>query len=307
MYGETDQLGEVRLPALQGRTLIERLNEIGRSLSASHSKISEFLLISGHSAAFLTAADIAASVGVSESTVVRFARLLGFRGFPELQQFLRAGLLQSLSPTERVYAYDDIRDDTQLVARLTEIEILNLRTTLQQADTAALRSLTESIGKARRCYVVGLRSSRGVATLLGHYLMKFTPYVTTITSGDFLLEELSWANAQDLLIAFSFPRYSEGTIEAIRIVKRAGTRTAAITDSSGSPAAQLSDLSLIAPASSGFFGNSFLGAVAMTNLLLAFCTRAQPEAVRERLARVETAAALDRRFVDSLVQSAARK
>jgi DNA-binding MurR/RpiR family transcriptional regulator len=305
MYSETNHGGETGLRALQGRNLVERLNEIGRSLSASNSKISAFLLMSGHGAAFLTAADIAASVGVSESTVVRFARLLGFRGFPELQQFLRAGLLQSLSPTERVHAYDDIRDDTQLVARITEIELLNLRTTLQQADMVALRALTESICKARRCYVIGLRSSRGVATLLGHYLTKFIPHVTTITSGDFMPEELSWANAQDLLIAFSFPRYSEGTVEAIRIARRAGARTAAITDSTGSPAAQLSDERLIVPASSGFFGNSFVGAVAMTNLLLAFCTRAQPEAVRESLARVESAAALDRRFVDAPGQPAA--
>lgn len=283
---------------MQGRNLVERLNEIDRSLSASHSKISTFLLRSGHKAAFLTAAEIAASVDVSESTVVRFARMLGFKGFPELQDFLRAGLLKSLSPTERLNVYDDIHDDTQLVEHIMELELRNLRTALQHANAATLRTLTDCIGTARRCYVIGLRSSRAPATLLGHYLMKIVPHVTTITSGDFMFEELSWATAQDVLITFSFPRYSEHTIEAIRIAKAAGAHTGAITDSTSSPAAQLSEHSLIVPASSGFFGNSFVGAVAMANLLLAFCTRAQPEAVRENLTRVESAASLDRRFIN---------
>lgn len=283
---------------MQGRNLIERLSEIERSLSASHSKVSSFLLLSGHKAAFLTAAEIAAAVNVSESTVVRFARTLGFKGFPELQEFLRAGLLQSLSPTERLSTYEDVRDDAQLVDRIMELELLNVRVAFQHSDADALRALSERICAARRCYVVGLRSSRAQATLLGHYLTKITPQVTTITSGDFMPEELSWATADDLLIAYSFPRYSEPTIEAIRIAKAAGACTGAITDSTSSPAAQLSDYRLVAPSSSGFFGNSFVAAVALTNLLLAFCTRARPEVARENLTRVEQAASLDKRFVN---------
>lgn len=283
--------------ALRDMTLLERLGGVDRSLSAAHNKIADFLVKSGHKAAFLTAAEIAASVNASESTVVRFARLLGFRGFPELQSFLRDGLLQTLSPTDRLTSHAEIKDETKFIAHAIERETLNLQTALEAVDRNALRALTEGICSARTCYVVGLRSSRSPAILLGHYLTKIAPKVSVIVSSDFIFEELSWATKGDVLIAYSFPRYSKHTIDAIGMAKSAGALTGAITDSQSAPAAQLSRHSLIAPPGSAFFGNSFVAAVAITNLLLAFCARTHPDAVRKNLDRVENAESKAERFV----------
>jgi DNA-binding MurR/RpiR family transcriptional regulator len=282
---------------LQGRTLLERLNVIERSLSVTHNKIATFLLKSGHKAAFLTAAEIASSVGASESTVVRFARMLGFHGYPELQDFLRQGLLETLSPVDRLIGSDEIQDKSKLVEHLADREISNLRAAFETVDYKALQELVEAICAARTCYIVGLRSSRSPAILLGHYLTKIAPKVTVIVSSDSMFEQLSWATEKDVLIAYSFPRYSKATVDAIQIAKSAGAPTSAITDSHNSPAAQLSDYSLIAPAISDFYGNSFVAAVAITNLLLAFCVHAQPDAVRQNLNRLEKVASLSERFV----------
>jgi DNA-binding MurR/RpiR family transcriptional regulator len=282
---------------LRERSLLDRLSVIERSLSATHNKIAAFLLKSGHKAAFLTAAEIASNVGASESTVVRFARMLGFHGYPELQDFLREGLLETLSPIDRLVGHDEIKDESKLIEHLAERETLNLRAALERIDGNALHNLVEAICAAQTCYVVGLRSSRAPATLLGHYLTKIAPKVIVIESSDSMFEQLSWANKDDVLIAYSFPRYSKQTIDAIRIAKSCGARTGAITDSQSAPAAQLSDYSLIAPAISDFYGNSFVAAVAITNLLLASCVHARPETVRQNLSRVEKVASYSERFV----------
>lgn len=278
-------------------SLLERLNSIERSFSATQNKIAAFLLKSGHKAAFLTAAEIASNVDASESTVVRFARMLGFHGYPELQEFLREGLLETLSPIDRLVGHDEIKDESNLIAYLTERETLNLRAAFERVDRAALHNLVEAICAAKTCYVVGLRSSRALATLLGHYLTKIAPKVIVIESSDTMFEQLSWIDRDDVLVAYSFPRYSKQTIDAIQIAKSSGARTGALTDSQSAPAAQLCNYSLIAPAISGFYGNSFVAAVALTNLLLASCVHARPNIVRENLSRVEKVASSSERFV----------
>ncbi len=282
---------------MRERSLLDRLNSIERSLSATQNKIAAFLLKSGHKAAFLTAAEIASSVNASESTVVRFARMLGFHGYPELQEFLREGLLETLSPIDRLIGHDEIKDESNLITHLAERETLNLQAALERIDRTALHNLIEAVCAAETCYIVGLRSSRALATLLGHYLTKIAPKVIVIDSSDTMFEQLSWIDREDVLIAYSFPRYSKQTIDAIQIAKSSGTRTGALTDSLSAPAAQLCDYSLIAPAISDFYGNSFVAAVALTNLLLASCVHARPEIVRKNLSRVEKAASLSERFV----------
>lgn len=282
---------------MKERSLIDRIGRLEGSLSAAHNLIAAFFMNSGHKAAFLTAAEVAAAVGTSESTVVRFARILGFRGYPQLQEFLREGLLATLSPVERLDSEVITTDASARRGRLLELEAANLRTALERVDANALDGLVRAILDAENCYVVGLRSSRAPATLLSHYLSKITAKVTLISSSDALMEKLSWIKTRDVLIAYSYPRYSKATIDALRIAKSNGARTGTITDSTAAPSAQVSDFVLVGPATSSFYGNSFVAAAALTNLLLTSCVQAQPEVVRRNLKRVEEAASLSERFI----------
>jgi DNA-binding MurR/RpiR family transcriptional regulator len=190
------------------------------------------------------------------------------------------------SPIDRLVGHDEIKDESNLIAYLTERENLNLRAAFERVDRAALHNLVEAICAAKTCYVVGLRSSRALATLLGHYLTKIAPKVIVIESSDTMFEQLSWIDRDDVLVAYSFPRYSKQTIDAIQIAKSSGARTGALTDSQSAPAAQLCNYSLIAPAISSFYGNSFVAAVALTNLLLASYVHAPPNIVRENLSAI---------------------
>jgi DNA-binding MurR/RpiR family transcriptional regulator len=279
------------------QSLIDRITSIEGSLSAAHKLIAAFLMKSGHKAAFLTAAEIAAEVGTSESTVVRFARILGFGGYPQLQEFLRQGVLSTLSPLERLESEAIPANDAKFSQRVVEKEVGNLRAALEGVDHKALKGMVGAIIKAETCYVIGLRSSRGPATLLSHYLSKIVPKVTLIASSDMMMEQISWVSRKDILIAYSYPRYSNATIDALRIAKSYGARTGTITDSRDAPSAQISDFVLVGPAHSSFYGNSFVAAIALSNLLLTSCALAQPDLVRRNLARVEEVASLSERFI----------
>jgi DNA-binding MurR/RpiR family transcriptional regulator len=279
------------------QSLMDRVARIEGSLSAAHKLVAAFLMKSGHKAAFLTAAEIAAKVGTSESTVVRFARVLGFGGYPQLQEFLRQGLLSTLSPLERLESEAIPADATKFSEQVVEKEVGNLRAALDGVDHKALEGLVGAIVNAETCYVLGLRSSRAPATLLSHYLSKIVPKVTLIASSDMMMEQMSWVSKNDVLIAYSYPRYSKATIDALRIAKSYGARTGTITDSRDAPSAQISDFVLVGPAHSSFYGNSFVAAIALSNLLLTSCALAQPDLVRRNLGRVEEVASRSERFI----------
>lgn len=278
-------------------TLVERLDALGEALTPSQEQIARFLLDRGHHAAFLTTADIAKEVGVSESTVVRFARSLGFRGFPDLQDYLRQNLLDTLSPSERLRASSLGGDARDLAQRTLEIESANLQRALGDLNIGTVMESAQCLLDAKQRYVIGLRSSRAPALLFGHYLGKILPDVLVITQSDFLLEGLNWVGEKDVILGFSFPRYSRGTMEALRWGKKVGARTIVISDSDGSPPTQLADHYMIAPAHSSYFGNSFTAAVALSNLLVAACVLLSLQESTDSLRRLEELDSLGDRFI----------
>lgn len=268
------------------RSLFERVERANDALTDSQRQIAAYLLRNSHKSAFASAAEIARHVGVSESTVVRFARALGFRGFPDMQSYVQEALLESLSPPQRLELTDE-RHKGALVESVGELEADNLRLAVESVDSITLSTLSERLWSASRRFIVGVRSSRGPATILAHYLAKIMPSTIGLLTTDAINEAMPWLQESDALVAFSFPRYSLPTVQALRHARDAGAWTAVITDSLLAPPAQLADSTLLAPASSTFFSNSFVAAVAICDLLVTQCVRTQPDAALENLRRAE--------------------
>lgn len=277
-------------------SLMKRLESAEGSLSESHKSIATYILSAGHQAAFLTAAKTAYDVGVSESTVVRFAQKLGFSGFPELKKVLRQNLFETLSPQERLKAASVSSDDRELSNRSLRLEQAGLQKVYSDANFEKVLEAARRVMNARQKYIAGVRSSRPIAMLLDHYLRKVLPDVKTFTQVDPLMEGLGWIEGSDILIGFSFPRYSRATIEALRLTKEAGATTIVVTDSEHSPPAQIADLVLVAPADSTFFGNSFTAAVAVVNCLVTACVLLAPDEFAERLGKLESLTVVNDRF-----------
>lgn len=255
-------------------------------LPPSHKSLARFLLTHFDEAVFLTAAQLAMRSHTSESSVIRFAKKLGYRGFPELQEDLQTLLRRNLPPKERMQRAGGVPSGSKaIVERITETAILNIRETHKALDHQLLHNAAKRIAAAQTKYVVGLRSSAGSAQLLGFQLGLILRNVRVQTEGGPpLFEGLLSVSKRDVVVAISFPRYSKWTAEALRYAKEQGAATIAITDSPLSPIAQVAEIALAARVSSITFANSYVAPMLAIDCLIGVVASLTP---RESVARLD--------------------
>lgn len=217
-------------------------------LSPAHRKAADYLLADGRRAALAPIADIAKALHTSESTVVRFAQTLGYKGYPDLRDQLRERFLATATSLDRLAASAAAPkgERTATLERILTEDADSILRTLAQVPRETFDGVVDAIVKARRTYVVGFRGSAGIALVLGMGLRIFLPEtrVVGVNVGD-TPEELLSLRKTDLVIVISYLRYSGQTLEILRYAHEAGARTVALTDSPASPVARLADHALI--------------------------------------------------------------
>ena len=162
--------------------LIQRLNHSGKKLSKSHRRIAECIVTHYDKVVFMTASKLGEYVGVSESTVVRFAAALGYSGYPQLQKALQELIRHRLTASQRFEMTSDM-NHAQVLNKVLKADIQNIRSTLDELDVNAFEEAIEKILQARKIYILGLRASAPIAEFFGHYLKFIFPNVTVVTSG----------------------------------------------------------------------------------------------------------------------------
>jgi len=217
-------------------------------LSPAHRKVADYLLADGRRAALEPIATVAKSLQTSESTVVRFAQSLGYKGYPDLRDQLRERFLATATSLDRLAA-SAVAPKGARAATLERIlteDADSILRTLAQVPRETFDAVVTAIVSARRTYVVGFRGSAGIALVLGMGLRIFLPEtrVVAVNVGD-TPEELLSLRRSDLVIVISYLRYSGQTLEILRFAHEAGARTVALTDSPASPVARLADHALI--------------------------------------------------------------
>ena len=248
--------------------LIARLNQSGKKLSKSHRRIAECIVQHYDKAAFMTASKLGQYVGVSESTVVRFAAALGYEGYPQLQKALQELIRHRLTASQRFEMTSDM-DHSQVLAKVLKADMHNIRTTMYEIDIRVFEAAIDKILQARQIYVLGLRASAPLAQFLAHYLKYIFPNVTLVTSGiSDVFEQLMRINDEDLLIGISFPRYTSRTLEALEFAKNRGASLLAITDGPLSPLHSVADLCLMAKSDMASFVDSLCAPLSLINALI---------------------------------------
>jgi len=251
------------------KDLFSKIGDLEKTLYGKQKQVATYFLSNFEELSFKTAAEIANSAGVSEPTIIRFVKLLGYKGFPQLKDEFQRIILKKLSPSERLHKLPSIPDNnlTEIIGLLFEREIQNLKETKEKLN-GKIEKVVRCIIKAKKKYVLGLRSSSACAYLLGRYLDYILPNVITILDGDIrLFEKLRNIGKEDVLIVVSYPRYIRNTVEAIQFAKARNALTITITDSELSPTAQISKFVIIAPSSSISIANSYTACVSVINLL----------------------------------------
>ncbi len=250
--------------------LFELLEDKKSNASKSHRKIADFILTHYEKAAYLTAAKLGESVGISESTVVRFASELGFEGYPDFQRALQEAMRNRLTAVQRIAVTLDRLKDGEVLRKVLQNDIEHITKTLEQTTDTAFNAAVDSIISAKHIYIMGIRSSAALASFMGYYFKLMLPNVTIVETGSRseLYEQLMRLDSKDLLIGISFPRYSKQTVNALAYARAKGADSIAITDSKDSPIAENAEKILLAKSDMVSFVDSLVAPLSLINALI---------------------------------------
>ena len=269
--------------------LTEIISKSLGSMSKGQKKIASYILEQPEQAAYMTASKLGATVGVSESTVVRFAIELGFAGYPELHRAMQESLQKRLTSVQRVRVANDRIPDDSLLESVLERDAEQIYATLENIDKEAFASAVEAILSARKIYIIGLRSSFALAEFLDYYLGLVLPNVHLVRNagGGEIFEQLMKAGEGDVVVAISFPRYSARIVNAVDFATKSGSKVIAITDGPSSPIAGKAFATLSAKSTMVSFADSLVAALSIINALIAAIGKKKEDEISETLARFE--------------------
>ena len=265
------------------RDILQALQEMAPTFSKGQRAIAKYITESYDKAAFMTASKLGKTVGVSESTVVRFAVELGYDGYPSMQKAMREMVLNRLTSVQRIEVANNRFADHDVVSTVLQSDIEKLRQTEELIDRDDFSAAVNAILNSKRIYILGIRSTAPLANFLGYYLnyMFRNVHIVTASGTTELYEKIVGVNADDVLIAFSFPRYSSTTIRGAKYCRSAGATVIGLTDSMLSPLAQNSDHVLLAKSDMVSLVDSLVAPLSVINaLIVALASKKEKELAR---------------------------
>lgn len=269
--------------------LAERIKNKEKTFSKGQRLIAKFITEHYDKVAFMTASKLGATVGVSESTVVRFATEIGYSGYPQLQQAMQEMIRNKLTSVQRLEITSSNIPLKELLDASLDQDIDIIRRTKETVSREQFYSAVDALSQAKTIYVLGAGSSLALATFLSHYLnLIFTDvHMLDATSEAQILQQMVRIRKEDAVIGISFPRYSKRAVKALKYARDRGASTIAITDSVLSPIAACAKYSLLARSDMVSFVDSLVGPLSLINALIVTIAIKKKEEVSETLQTLE--------------------
>lgn len=260
--------------------VLARLNGRSHKFSKGQRAIAAYINESYDKAAFMTAAALGKAVGVSESTVVRFAMELGYEGYPELQKAMQEMVVNRLTAVQRIEVTNDRIGNQDILNMVLQSDMEKLRQTGEIVSREDFRQAVDAILSARRVFILGVRSTAPLANFMGYYLGQMLDNVRIVTTSgtSAVFEQIISADRQDAVVAFSFPRYSTSTAQGAEYCRSKGAKVIGITDSIASPLGRSCDHVLLAKSDMISLVDSLTAPLSIVNaLLVAIAARREKE------------------------------
>lgn len=240
------------------------------SFSKGQRRIAQYILESYDKAAFMTANVLGKTVGISESTVVRFAVELGYDGYPSMQKALQEMVVNRLTATQRIEVTNDRIGDKNILSMVLQSDMEKLRQTGETVDKDAFEAAVNAVLGAERVYIIGVRSAAPLANFLGYYLnyMFQNVHILTASGTSEMFEKIVGVNSKDAVIAFSFPRYSATTLKTAQYCRSTGATVIGVTDTKLSSLGQCSDHVLVAKSDMVSLVDSLVAPLSVVNALI---------------------------------------
>lgn len=250
--------------------LLQRIEEMMPQFSKSQKLIADYILRHYEKAAYMTALKLGNAVNVSESTVVRFAIELGYEGYPQLQRSLQEHIKNRLTSLQRMDVTRSRIGDLDPVEGVLSQDIDKIRRTMDSVDRESFDNAVNTIISAKRIYIQGAMSSGILASFMHYYLRLVFDKVSLVGSvgTSEMYQQMIHIGEGDLLIAMSFPRYAQSTIQACKFAHDSGAQIIAITDSESSPLVQYAHTPLYACSDMVSFVDSLVAPMSLINALI---------------------------------------
>ena len=263
--------------------LTNRINHAYSSMSKGQKLLATYITDNYDKAVFLTAAKLGEVVGVSESTVVRFASHLGYKGYPEFQKALEEMVRNKLNSIQRMEVTYGRISQSQILETVLQADAEKIKYTLENIDQSAFEMAVDTILKAKTIYIVGIRSCAPLASFLSFYLNLMFDHVVQLNTNNSseLFEQMVRISDEDVIIGISFPRYSMRTLKAMEFANNRNAKVITLTDSVHSPMNLYSSCNLIASSDMASIVDSLVAPLSVINaLIVALCMKKQSEVVK---------------------------
>lgn len=266
-----------------------RIHDGYPKMSKGQKLLADYITDHYDKAVYLTASKLGSVVGVSESTVVRFAGELGYDGYPGLQRALEDMIRTRLTALQRMEVTHSRMDEDNVLSSILQSDIENIKETMNAVEEAAFKEALELILKAKTIYILGVRSSGPLASFLAYYMNLIFDNVKLVQTNSIseTFEQMLKIGPDDVMIGISFPRYSKRTVKAMDFAKSRGTSVIAITDSHHSPIAASADCVLKAHGNMVSFVDSMVGPLSLLNALVVALSMSRQDEVKENLQNLE--------------------
>lgn len=230
--------------------------------------ISDYIKQNYSSISFLSIQELSEKVGVSPASITRFSQEIGFSGYPAFQKEIQMWLQKEIIPMKEIKnSIAECENEENILKRTIDQNIETLSKIYSSNLNESFNKAIELIHKARRVYIVGMRSSYSVAYYLYFMLSQFMDNVILLETGKGdIFDRISYSKKEDVLVAISFSKYTKLTYQVVQYFSNNGSPIISVTDSFSSPIAIKSDAVLIAPNSSTTY--SFVSAMSILNALI---------------------------------------
>ena len=262
--------------------LLNRMDGKYPKLSKGQKRLADYIRNNYDKAAFLTAAKLGEAVEVSESTVVRFATQLGYKGYPEFQRALGELVRTKLNSIQRMEVTYGRIGQSEILETVLRSDIEKIKMTIDSIDQQIFEEAVDTILNARKVYVIGIRSCAPLASFLTFYLNLICDNVVSVhtNSSSEIFEQLIRIGEEDVVIGISFPRYSMRTLKALEFASNRKAKVITLTDSIHSPMNLYSACNLIAKSDMASIVDSLVAPLSVINaLVVALCMKKQDEVI----------------------------
>ncbi|QED46888.1 MurR/RpiR family transcriptional regulator [Cytobacillus dafuensis] len=269
---------------------------IGNSdLTKKEDLIADYILNNLTDACLITSTELANRLNVSNATIIRFSRKIGFTGYSDFQKYLREQCYEgSLAisddvtiPSERLkLSYDKIIEADLFNDNLKILE-KNISSISEKNSLAEINKATNYIVDARRVFILGSRARVGITEIMGVFLNQIIDNIVVSSSNSFTpFDTLASCSKDDCVLIFSFPRYSELDLGAAKMAKEANAKVIIITDKATAPIAHYADVLLLVSVDSNAFFNSYTPVLFLAELICSQVSKATIIKSKEKLERI---------------------